>query len=219
MKQEYINALKTCPLLKDINETDFDVLVTFLNGIIKTYRKGQTIIHFGDSIYAVGIVLEGQVEGSFLNETFNEYSLARFTTGEMFGEALCLIEEQNSPVELKALVSTTILFVDIKPIVLRQTKNTFAFTLSKNLISILAKKNHYLNLKVRLLSQKSLRDRILMYISLLPQDKQGFRKIPFNITSLSSYLGVNRSALSRELGRMENEEIIIRSKDYIKIND
>ncbi|MBQ2427106.1 MAG: winged helix-turn-helix domain-containing protein, partial [Ruminococcus sp.] len=42
-----------------------------------------------------------------------------------------------------------------------------------------------------------------------PKDKNGWVKIPFNKTVLAEYLGVNRSALSRELGRMQDEEILI----------
>ncbi len=60
----------------------------------------------------------------------------------------------------------------------------------------------------RILSQKSLRDRILVYLGTLPKDKNGFVKIPFTQTALAEHLGVNRSALSRELGRMQKEELL-----------
>ena len=81
--------------------------------------------------------------------------------------------------------------------------------LAENLIKSLARKNLILNQKVRILSQKSLRDRILIYLGTLSKDKNGFVKIPFTQTALAEYLGVNRSALSREIGRMQNEERLI----------
>ena len=80
----------------------------------------------------------------------------------------------------------------------------------------LARKNLILNQKVRILSQKSLRDRILIYLGTLPKDKNSFVKIPFTQTALAEYLGVNRSALSRELGRMQNEGLLIVDKEKMK---
>ena len=62
---------------------------------------------------------------------------------------------------------------------------------------------------MRILSQKSLRDRVYIYLSSLPKDKNGYVKIPFTQTALAEYLGVNRSALSRELGRMQNEGLLV----------
>ena len=73
-----------------------------------------------------------------------------------------------------------------------------------------------LNQKVRILSQKSQRDRILIYLGTLPKDKNDFVKIPFTKTALAEYLGVNRSALSRELGRMQNEGLLVIDGKKIK---
>ena len=88
---------------------------------------------------------------------------------------------------------------------------------TKNLIKSLAKKNLILNQKVRILSRKSLRDRILIYLGTLPKDKNDFVKIPFTKTALAEYLGVNRSALSRELGRMQNEGLLVIDGKKIKV--
>ena len=74
-----------------------------------------------------------------------------------------------------------------------------------------------MNQKVRILSQKGLRDRILFYLDTLPKDKNGFVKIPFTRTALAEYLGVNRSALSREIGRMQNENLLIVDGSKMKL--
>ena len=74
-----------------------------------------------------------------------------------------------------------------------------------------------LNQKVRILSQKALRDRVLVYLGTLKKDKDGFVKIPFTQTALAEHLGVNRSALSRELGRMQNEGLLIYIDDKMKL--
>ena len=100
-------------------------------------------------------------------------------------------------------------FIDLAAIYQSDVHSPVRVVLAENLIKSLARKNLILNQKVRILSQKSLRDRILIYLGTLPKDKNGFVKIPFTQTALAEYLGVNRSALSRELGRMQNEKLLI----------
>ena len=82
----------------------------------------------------------------------------------------------------------------------------------------LAKKNLILNQKVRILSQKGLRDRIIIYLSTLSKDRDGFVSIPFTQTALAEYLGVNRSALSREFGQMQDEGILVIEKNRIRVD-
>ena len=42
----------------------------------------------------------------------------------------------------------------------------------------------------------------------LAPDSEGYLHVPFTQTALAEFLGVNRSALSRELGRMQDENLI-----------
>ena len=74
--------------------------------------------------------------------------------------------------------------------------------------SRMADQNIFTNLKLRILSQKSLRDKIIVYLYSLQPDNNNVRTIPFSQTALAEFLNVNRSALSRELGRMQDENII-----------
>jgi len=110
-----------------------------------------------------------------------------------------------------------VLFIDLEMIYAAADNTPIRNILARNLIKSLAKKNLILNQKVRILSQKSLRDRIFIYLRTLPKDKNGYVRIPFTQTALAEYLGVNRSALSRELGRMQNEGLLVIDGKKIKI--
>ena len=114
-----------------------------------------------------------------------------------------------SPVQVRAVEDCIVMFIDLSVIYHSDIQSPIRVILSETLIKSLARKNLILNQKVRILSRKSLRERILFYLGTLPKDKNGYVKIPFNKTVLAEYLGVNRSALSRELGRMRDEGILI----------
>ena len=94
-------------------------------------------------------------------------------------------------------------------------------------MNLLAMKSRSLLAKIEILSKKSLRDRILTFFNIVYYHNHivGMRKnnpspdlepnqffIPYNHTEMAEYLGVNRSALVRELKRMKDEQII----DYEK---
>lgn len=67
--------------------------------------------------------------------------------------------------------------------------------------------NHHLNRKVKILSQKKTRDRIITYLQSVYPCGNNFR-LPFNPQELANFLGVDRSALSRDLSAVRVEGII-----------
>ena len=218
MIEKYNNILKKSSLLTNIEEDEYADVLRMLKNRIQTYKKAETIIRYGDRISYAGIVIDGSVEGRFLNEGYNEISMSRFTQGMMFGEALACLDTDNSPMEVKALENTTILFIKLSELQNPARNNELQNTLQKNLIMILAQKNAYLNLKVRIISQKTLRDKIIMYISSLPADEDGYHTVPFSKTALASFLNANRSALERELSKMVNDHIVTINRRKIKIH-
>ena len=77
------------------------------------------------------------------------------------------------------------------------------------MLTRIADKNVQLMQKVKIISQKTLRDKILTYLSLQVR-LQGSRRIelPLGRIGLAEYLCADRSALTRELVRMREEGII-----------
>ena len=80
--------------------------------------------------------------------------------------------------------------------------------LAGNLLRMLSAKNLFLNQKVRLLSNRDLRRKILGYLHTLKLSADGTITLPFTKTALAEFLCVNRTALSRELSRMQSDGLI-----------
>ena len=73
-----------------------------------------------------------------------------------------------------------------------------------------------LNLRIELLSQKTIRDKLLSYFRILSENN--FSKtfvVPFSLTDLADYLSIDRSAMMREL-KMLKEDGIIKKLDKDK---
>lgn len=217
--QDYIYSIRKCYLFDGIKDEQLADAIKLLNGRIKKVVKDDYIVQLGGTIQYAGLLLKGKIESSFQNENFDQITMHTFTGGYLFGEGLVINHAKNSPVQVRAVEDSVVLFIDLEMLYAAADNSPIRNILVRNLIKSLAKKNLILNQKVRILSQKSLRDRIFIYLRTLPNDKDGYVKIPFTQTALAEYLGVNRSALSRELGRMQNEGLLVIDGKRIKIID
>ena len=217
--QDYICSIRKCYLFDGIKDEQLADAIKLLNGRIKKVIKDDYIVQLGGTIQYAGLLLKGKIESSFQNENFDQITMHTFTGGYLFGEGLVINRAKNSPVQVRAVEDSVVLFIDLEMIYAAADNSPIRNILAGNLIKSLAKKNLILNQKVRILSQKSLRDRIFIYLRTLPKDKDGYVRIPFTQTALAEYLGVNRSALSRELGRMQNEGLLVIDGKRIKIID
>lgn len=206
--QDYLYSIRRCYLFDGIEDEQIPDAIKLLNGRIKKIKKDTFIVKLGGKMTSAGLLLKGKVESSFQNENFDQITMHTFSDGYLFGEALVINGAKNSPVQVMAVEESIVLFIDLEMIYTVADSSPIRTILAENLINSLAKKNLILNQKVRILSQKSLRDRVYIYLASLPKDKNGYVKIPFTQTALAEYLGVNRSALSRELGRMQNEGVL-----------
>lgn len=217
--QDYIYSIRKCYLFDGIEDEQLADAIKLLNGRIKKVVKDDYIVQLGGAMQYAGLLLKGKIESSFQNENFDQITMHTFTGGYLFGEGLVINHAKNSPVQVRAVEDSVVLFIDLEMIYAAADNSPIRNILAGNLIKSLAKKNLILNQKVRILSQKSLRDRIFIYLRTLPKDRDGYAKIPFTQTALAEYLGVNRSALSRELGRMQNEGLLVIDGKKIKIID
>lgn len=216
---KYDALIKNCPLFKDIPTEYVDEMLYSLNGQIKSYRKNEIIISLGGEFRYCGLVLEGTVEVSYNTNQFEKLNVNHFKQGQLFGEALALKGVPYSPIQITALSDCTLLLLDLRKLVTSSERCCesclYNHQLLLNLMDRMAEQNLFSNLKLRILGQKSLRDRIMIYLTHLHADAPGGVSIPFSQTALAEFLGVNRSALSRELGRMQDEKILeVNGKHY-----
>ena len=80
---------------------------------------------------------------------------------------------------------------------------------NRNLLSELAEKNLRLNEKLTHMGQRTTRAKLLSYFSAESQRRDSYEfDIPFSRQQLADYLGVERSGLSMELGKMRDEGLL-----------
>lgn len=213
---EVINDVK---LFKHINEMEINLLLNCLNVSIKHYGKNEIIALTGDAITKIGVVLNGEI--SIIKEDINGNTLliATKTSGELFAEGVVCAELKHMPISIISTTESHVMFIDYNKI-LRTCSNSCVFhtTLIKNMLSIIANDNIYLNKRIYHLSRRTIREKIMSYLNevAIIKNRRNFI-IPYNREQLANYLSVDRSSLSRELASMHKEGIIDYNKKQFKL--
>ena len=90
--------------------------------------------------------------------------------------------------------------------------------LINNLFQILSKENIELIQKIENVSQKTIRDKLLTYLSNEAQKRHSNSfDIHFNRQDLADYLNVDRSAMSFELSKLQKEGLIEYNKNHFEL--
>ncbi len=216
----YLPILRKTRLLQNIPLDEYESVFRYLNASVVMYEHGEVIQRLGRPFQYAMIVLDGSLQGTFMYESYEQLEVDVLETGRSFGEALSYIHTPHSPIQLEALTDCTVLLLDLSLINMSED-TTFVYrqVLSLNLLSLMASQHVYSTLKLRIMSQKSLRERILIYLHSLIPDAEGYVYIPFTQTALAEFLGVNRSALSREFGNMQDEKLFTMIGKKIKLRE
>lgn len=217
LPEQYLPALRKCGLLVGMPEDQYLPVLRCLNAVFHEAPHGNMILSAGDAFRNAYFVLEGELSVSFTNEASERIVLNHFYPGMLMGESMAVIEDCVSPVEIRAESDSVYLSLRLKTLLQGPCTFRYEHRMLTNLLRMLAKQNTFLNQKARILGQKKIRDRILLYLSSLPETRNGYRILPYTRTELASFLGLNRSAMVRELGKMQDEGIIELKENRIRV--
>lgn len=172
-----------------------------------SFPRGAILLSQGDSVTAAGVLLSGKIKAYRLNRQGEENLQSVMGPGGMFGDMLMATDNGKSPVTVEAMEDARVLFVPFGSIM--AAGGEFGNQLRVNLLHELSARYWALNRKVRYLSERSLRGRIALFLLDAAHDQGGPTfTLPMTREAMASLLGVNRSALSRELSRMEKDGLL-----------
>lgn len=208
--------LRQSELFMGIEQKELEALLDCLKPMTKKYKKGSYVCRAGETLKFMGFVLNGSVNIERNDAWGNQSLLGRVVDGEVFGETYACVPGEVLMVDVCAVEDCEILFLDMGKL-LKTCSSACGFhnRLIQNLVRVMAAKNLNLSRKINDTTSKSIRGRLLSYLS-RQVVKQGAYKfeIPFNRQQLADYLSVDRSAMSNELSKMQREGLIEYRKNW-----
>lgn len=212
-------ALLHCPLFRDMTPGDVSGLLACLGGYERTVRRGEALWLAGDAVGACAIVLSGTVRAESISPAGERSVTAIHGAGALVGDVLMAARDAKSPVDVIAAQDTAALFLPYRAVMASCSRACERHThLRENLLAEIAEKYWRLRRRAEYLTLRSLRARIAVFLLDAAADAGGNTfSLGMRREDLAAFLGVNRSALSRELSRLRAEGWIDCCRDSVRL--
>jgi cAMP-binding proteins - catabolite gene activator and regulatory subunit of cAMP-dependent protein kinases len=206
-------------LFQGVAEQDLETMLACLGATERKYKKNDVILLAGTKVTAVGILAEGTAQITRDDAEGNRAILSELERADLFAEAYVAAGSVEIPVTVIATSDCRIVWIPFSKIV--GTCNSacaFHRTLVQNMMQVIAMKNILMNEKMRILSCKTTKEKLMTYLSDY-SERAGRNKfkIPFSRNELADFLSVDRSAMSRELGRLRDEGYLKYNKNEFEL--
>ena len=221
MNQQQRGILYHCGLFSGIAPEQIDAMLGCLKARQERYEKNTVVWNIGDTLQSCALVLSGSLRAESVNAGGEHQLMATHGPGSLVGDVLMATPGGRSPVYVVASEETELLFLPYHRI-MNSCADCCAWhtRLRENLVSEIAAKFWMQRQRVLYLSAKSLRQRIALRLF---DEYRRTGSLTFSLggtrEDLADFLGANRSALSREIGRMKEAGILDYYKDTFRILD
>ena len=205
----HYTVLRRTSLFRSMSDADLDVLMGCFSPHIRRYRRGELLLMAGYETRELGIVLEGEITAAKPMPDGSAVVMTHMGPGGVFADVLAG-GRSKSPVTVTAALPCRVLYLPCEAL-LRPcgALHKAHLQLLHNWLDTISSKYFALDRRLELLCCKSLRGRICLW--LLEQREQAGADTfttPLTRAELASYLNCDRSALCRELSRMQEEGLV-----------
>ena len=214
-----IQLLQKSAIFKGMTEAEILSALKAMPATEKEYKRDAVILSAGTVPQSMGLVTHGSVTIETNDIWGNRTILSHVGAGGFFAETYALLDNEVMLVDVIANESCRILFFRIGSLAELNTYNqTWVNKLIFNMLQISAHKNLTLSLRSFHTAPKSVRGRIMAYLNSVSLQKHSSEfNIPFDRQQMADYLNLDRTALSKELGKMRGDGIIDFRKNRFRL--
>ncbi len=217
---------KKVSIFSNLNDDQLQTLINLIER--KHYKKGETIMHIGDTFDRLYIVNEGSFKASTFNEDGKEQILYILNEGDSLGE-LSLLKSVDSPYELIALRDCHLCTIP---------KSAFDGYIKENpeiIFAILESAHEKITSLEKLVGAIATNDadarlKFLIHRLILQNGQVTSKGILIKLLltreDMANFVGVTRETISRKLSTLshdgilefkENKQLLILNQDYFEL--
>ena len=211
-------GLQELPFFAGLQAEEVEQFLPAVHAEIRRCRKGDRLLRAYEKNDKIGIIAEGEAlvvaEDRFGNESVGH----RLERGALFGCTTAVLPGYSSPTAIEAVTDMLVLQIPYLALIVAGPKlGRIHGIVMRNLLAALCRKNVLMVQKLELISQKTLRERLILY--LLHKGgacEDGCVPVPGRV-QLAKELECNRSALTREIGQMKEEGLLVTGSGWMRL--
>ena len=194
-------------LFNNISEKNKEKLLKMLRAHTYNYTKNLKILSINRGENYIAIVDSGYIQ--IIQNDYNgeQFISDRLYEGAVFGPMFSII---NNECDIITKEDSRVTIIDYDEIINNTNfNNVFYKQFIQNLLMIVSEKIKEKNERIKIITKKTIRNRLLEYFKLASNyNTNKTIYLPFSITELAEYLAIDRCAMSRELKNLKEEGFI-----------
>lgn len=205
------------PLFEGIKKDEISLVLGCVGAYKKIFKK-ENIILPQDNDACLITVLSGTIHMTICDINGRHTLISVLYKGDFFGENSLCSNRFSDSISFCSETDCEVLFLPFAK-VLNSCSSACEFhhRLIENAVKLMASKNIELIQKLEIISKKTLREKILTYLSIIANNADGYFKTDMSRADLADYLCADRSALSRELSKMKQDGLIDYDKNTFRL--
>ena len=207
---QYYEELKNTKIFASASEFECQAMMFCFKTRFKIFNKNSSIVKQGDPMDEVVLILKGSALVENVDNLGDISILMRLKQGHVYGLESAYAGEETYKDSLIAREKTLVMFMNkhrvITPCANKCRRHDIVV---KHLMQMVAKSNMKLLDKITHLSKKTIREKLMSYLTALAKKRgTNYFELPYNKTELANYLSIDRTAMSAELTRMKQDGLI-----------
>ncbi len=216
--QKELALLRSTQLFSGLSDGELAGLLARLGGVRRSYVRGEVLVQAGAPCRNVGVVLAGQIEAVRPTPDGSSLPITQMGPGGVFGDVLGG-SSLSSPVTVTARIPCEVLLIPYQRLICPDG-TAAQHRVLQNLVRSISDKYFLLSRRIDLLLLPTLRAKAAAYLLTEAEAAgQNTFRIPLTRSQLADYLNCDRSALSRELGRMQRDGLLETYRSSFKLLD
>ena len=205
--------------MEDITEAEYRDLCVWLKVRERHLLNRQPLVNENDPCKWIGIVLSGAIRLTRSRMDGGRNVLETVTPNDTFGATYVFRGQPTMGIGMSAVGETHVIVFDIGNMLeCGHVVKLGHLKFLRNLLTVMSQKTFQIKQKLRILSQRTIRGRLMLLLNILAKRAKSLEfDIPFDRQALADYLCVERSALSAEISKLRREGRLESTKNHFRL--
>ena len=214
----YHSKLHDTKLFTGLKSAEIDNILQIAKPVDRKFQKGDILWSEGDIVDGIGLLEEGTLLCQRYHADGKVQLIRLFTENDILNVEAGVSHRQTSPVYVVAATSGSYFwFSNVSLLKHPLISPAVINVLQTNLLAYLADDTIRFMNKSDILSRRTVRGRVIMYLNVLREKHGDEVDIGMSQEEFAQYLCVDRSSLSEELNKMRRDGMIDFNKKTFKI--
>lgn len=192
-----------------MTELQKNKLCKLLEAHIYQFNENEEILQTIKDRNIICVVLEGSCNMIEINYNGDENLIEELNQEDVFGTAISDMNDKDCQIRSTSALTKIVVFEYNNVINFKNTNHVYYNIFINNLFDIIHKKLRDRNDRIRILTKKTIREKLLAYFEYeYLKTRSRFIYMQNNFAQLADYLAINRSAMFRELKSLKEENFI-----------